>query len=721
MPRGRRHRRRLRGPSTASLSLRITALLVPLTMVVTSLVWHWPDHLLEDSGVALATIQLALGSLLAWGTADAYLRTRRRRLLVSETGDTVSHDNDTLMHALHLVWKESTPRAIVVSCADEMISDVVRVLRGAAHSTGRVVIECREATVARLCGRIEPVAALALVREEFTAQVLARGFRESEAGPLWDVLLHRTDLVVAARSPGTMDAPLIGVDVLSDLSSAGLRVVWVGSSHPLGRDHDLLEFSTLSTTLAAGHLRDEEGSGHLHPLHGALPLLDILGDRAIAAESLRSKLLAASRLAGPSTSAGSYRDGAASALLLETGFFDTLEREELYRVLQFSSRGIRILSHMTEPIMKTWNPPVLNDPDAGGFLAHKRRICLDPEQLTADQIASLVATTPIPWLLDFISSMRANTAARARTLMLLAEVEKVSVRYAAAVQLIKTLSLDNPGPLLSEVEARISDEPTTDVDSNLGLGAVGWIAPRLLIEWPDVFQPTWQRLLAAAGRRDPTHLGLSISRGILLSAGDHPERAMDMVHQLRSTGPLFWLSDIKMAHAAGKIASAGVTEGRRVLDSLIESSHDLVARSAVLAQRGVQEQSPVAEWTWGLEMLESMATHHPHNADTARVLGSVVLRYGDFLDPTARGRGTATTMSDGRSLRSMLSRTTSPHLPLTFGNSHKKSELRLGAVFCLRQAHVAENAEARRMWIDAARRALSVGASGTVGHGGSGR
>ena len=703
IPRRRGRRRGLDGPNTASLLLRIAALLLPLSMVVASAVWRWPDRLLEGSGVALATVQLALGTFLAWGTADAYLRTRRRRLLLARMGGEDDSDESDLHGALRTVWSDRVTRVVVMTCTDEGIDDVVRIVRRSARSTGRVAWDLRPDAVARLCGCTDRVTALAILRGEFIVAVMARGFKESEAVALWEVLLHRTDLVAIARSPGTMDTARMGTDLLRDLAEAGVGCAWVGSSHPLGRDHGLLEFDTGAALLAAGHLREETVERRVDPLDGTDPLLDILGDRVLATESIRAKLLVTSRLKGQGRIEGIDRDQAAGALIVEPGYFDDTERRELVDILQFSSRGIRILGRITEPVEGSWNPPVLDGPGATGFLAHKRRFCLAPGTLSDERVRALCTELPSAWLLDIIASTRATTTERARILLLLAEAAEVSVRYAAAVQLVKTLSLQDPASLLALVDSRIPDAPVIGLDADLGLGAVGWIAPRLVVEWPDACAHIWTRLLAAAARRDPAHLGLSIARGILLVSGDHPAASSRMIAELRAMTPLFWLSEIKLAHAAGKIAVAGDADGEGILRELTDSPRALVAEAARLAREGVRTGRPVAEWTWGLEMLETLSTRHEQDSGTTRLLGRVVIEYGSFVSSvtseTARERALDTTPPA----------TAPARLPLRWTNPEKKSEIRLGPVFCLRQARMADDARMRRTWSDAAREALSTG------------
>ncbi len=690
-------------PASVPAPLRVLAVAVPLGVAVASIVWRWPDRLLEDSGVALATVQLALGSLLAWGSADAYLRIRRRRLLVLETGTSPAPGTEAFVLALAAALSGDRRSVIVVRCSDEDISDAVGTVRAACRASGKVSFECDGAATSRLCGTDDTLTALSVARERFSADALARGFRDTEVRQFWSVLLRRRDLVLVARSPHTLDVPTLPSATIDALGARGLRMVWVGSTHPLPVTDGIgPEFDSDASRHVGGHLRRDSDETTLPPLHGAAALLDIVGDRTVAEAGITTRLVAATRVMGPGPGPGENSDKAAAALLSDPEFFSSSERRELHDILQFSSRGIRVLSHLAPPIPEHWNPAVLRDAGADGFLAVKRRMCLHPHEIGDEDVASLRAELPRSWMLDIISSLRADSFDRARVLLGLAATPDIVVRWSAAVQLVKTLSLAEPDGFLALVERDIEAAPPGADDVDLALGAAGWIAARLRATWPDRCLPLWDRILTEASQRDPSHLGLSIARGILLGAADAPMPTIGMITDFRSRIGGWWLADIKIVHAAALCATVGSTHAQTLLDDMSVSDHELVRETIRLAQTGVHESRPPELWTWGLEPLEAIATRHRQDDDTLRLLGKVILGYGQSL------RGDVPL---GSAHRDILARRTPVRrtgtAPVTkFHNETKKTTLRIGPTFCIRQASIETDARHRRAWIRAARAAL---------------
>lgn len=697
-------RRRPRSdPASVPAPLRILALAVPLGVAVASIVWRWPDRLLEDSGVALATVQLALGSLLAWGSADAYLRVRRRRLLVIESGGSPATGTEAFVLALGAALSGDRQSVIVVRCADEDISDAVQTVRAACRASGKVSFECDGAATSRVCRSHDAVAALSVARERFSTDVIARGFRDTEVRQFWSVLLRRRDLVMVVRSPHTLDVPTVPSATIDALGVRGLRLVWVGSTHPLP-DTDGIgpEFDSDATRHVGGHLRQDPDIAVVSPLRGAAALLDIVGDRTVAEAGITTRLVAATRLVGPGPGPSESTDRAAAALLSDPEFFSSSERQELHDHLQFSSRGIRVLSHLASPVPEHWNPGVLRDADAAGFLAIKRRMCLHPHDVDDRDVAALRGELPRSWLLDIISSLRADSFDRARVLLGLAATPDIVVRWSSAVQLVKTLSLTEPAGFIGLVERDIDAAPPGAHDVDLALGAAGWIAARLRATWPDRCSPLWDRILAEASRRDPSHLALSVARGIMLGATDAPMPTIGMISDFRSRIEGHWLADIKLVHAAALCATAGSAEARALLDGMPISDHDLVRETIRLAQTGVRDGRPPELWTWGLEPLEALATRHRQDNDTLRLLGKVILGYGQSL------LGDVPHGSAGHDILApwtLLRRNRSTHVT-RFHNETKRTTLRVGPTFCFRQAAISTDSRQRRAWTRAGRAAL---------------
>ena len=709
-PGGVRRRRGSSNPASVPAFMRFGAVLFPLAIAGTSIAFRWPDRLLEDSGVALATVQLALGSLLAWGAADAYIHVRRRRLLIAETGNDPAPGTEAFVRALGEALLTGSTGTITVRCADDDIPHSVSVVRAAARHAGSVAFECDERSTAHLCSADDVLAAMAIARERFSAEALARGFRDSEVRQFWSGLLRQGAIVLIARSPDTIDAPTIDPGIPVGLVSRGLNIVWVGSTHPLGNSTIDTEFDVHAARLSADHLRPGADRGGDAAIRGAALLLDIVGERAAAGSSILTKLVAATRLAGHAGRAHGPLDRAAADLLVDPGFFTPSERATVRDMLQFSSRGIRILARLPDTD-DDWTPAVLGGVDGGSFLAIKRAVCLHGRDLSDDDIDRLRSGIPRSWLLDIIASVPADSSDRARLLLGLSASPDIAVRWSAATQLLGTLSLADPRDFIDRVTRNV-DEAEPGADSfDLPLGAAGWLAARLLVRWPERCLPLWGSLLEQAGTRDPSHLALSMSRGILLAAADAPHGAARLIAEFRGAAPRFWLSDIKLAHAAALCAAAGSAEGGRHLAHFMSSEHPLVRDAARLADRGMREGRPAEEWTWGIETLEALATGHRQDDDTLRLLADVVLTYGRFLrdgDPVGSPPHQVTTELDLDGPRSRMT-------TLEFRSPSKNATLRVGPAFCFAQAAVARTTPLRRAWT----RAAQLGCRPAVGAGNS--
>ena len=705
-----RRRRGSSNPASVPATLRLVALLFPLAIAGTSIAFRWPDRLLEDSGVALATVQLALGSLLAWGAADAYIHVRRRRLLIAETGSDPAPGTEAFVRALGEALLSGSAGTIAVRCADDDIPHSVAVVRAAARHAGSVAFECDEKSTARLCSVDGVLAALAIAREHFSAEALARGFRDAEVRQFWSGLLRRGAIVLVARSPDTIDAPTIDPDIPVGLAARGLNIVWVGSTHPLGDSPGDTEFDVHAARLSADHLRAGPDGGEQAVIGGAATLLAVVGERAAAGSSILAKLVAATRLAGYDGRASGRADRTAADLLVDPGFFTPSERATVRDMLQFSSRGIRVLAQLPATDADDWNPAVFGGASGGSFLAVKRAMCLYARELSDDDIDRLRTDTPRSWLLDIIASTPANSSDHARLLLGLSASPDIAVRWSAATQLLGTMSLADPTEFIDRVTRSVDDaEPAAD-SFDLPLGAAGWLVARMLVRWPERCLPLWNCLLGEAAARDPSHLALSMSRGILLAAAESPHESVDVIAQFRDATPRFWLTDIKLAHAAALCAAAGSAEGGRHLTEFMSAEHPLVRDAARLADLGVRDGRPAEQWTWGIETLEALATAHRQDDDTLRLLADVVLTYGRFLrDGSPLGLPPHDIVTELSLDEDRTQLTT-----LEFRSPSKNATLRIGPAFCLAQAALARNTRLRRAWTQAARRGVAPAGGGST-------
>ena len=683
--------------------IRMLALVLPLILFGTSLLLKWPDELLQGRGIAIGTIQLATGSMLAWVLADSYIRMAQKRRLFrlfwESTSEDLPHVAFTVGHVLSHV---DSKRPVVVVASDDCILDARQPICRAVANEDLAAVFLSKASSHALFSSTSVAEAIRVIREEFIRTAESSSFRESEALEIFRVASGRKEIVVVIPV-FTSEEFLVSFEKREEfhqviaLLAERYRIVFVGSNRMVDSVHDLqpVVLDLAASFRANGHIQKRIALATPQSGAGARHLLSVIGREEFVQLSIVKKLRAASHMHPHETSFDSA--AAAASLISSEGFFSNEEKTELINFLQYTSQGLEILAVISLDVDKLWSPNELSASSVS-HLAVKRLFSLEPNRAVA-HAAQYCAELSDSQVMDVIHGLRAHSPQGCELLFALSTDGRISIRFAAATRLIKTLKPSVfPGLV---IPSSLHDQfPQNAIDTDSSIGAWGWIIPSLVLTWPSEYGSAWEETLHVSKTRDSSHLGLSIARGILLSATDFPMRVGGLISQVIENGPRFWLSDIKLVHAAGISIQAGDESSYELIDYFKHSHHPLVQATAQLVSNGLHNKMESECWSWGLESQEALALTWAQSDEVFRMLGKVAIEYGKFLrdlSPLNFSTVMAATEYVGDVDWNEDSFGLSPEIH-RFHNATKKAQIEFGPAFSLRQSLLARTKQEKDFW-----------------------
>jgi hypothetical protein len=725
------------------LTFRPLVAAIPIVVVLASLRWRSLDKWWSTHPTASWLLQLLLATLFALPAAEVILRYwRRRRVIAAFKAFASNLPGDSSLARLlsDVVRHDDSPVGIVVVADDADVSACVAACSISCADLDLLPVALSHDQLVAVVEADDVAAALNHLRRAFLETGTGAGLQDAQSADLWSAKASRAKAVIIGRIESTDDVfdddefcSLARVR-LDTLRRHGFRTVLVGASRAASVVTRPVLIDTTAEHWARAYLAQPVDTTAAQSDHlGARFLLEVLGPYLADHPAVRDELEMVCRLRRATPSASSAeRIEAAAAFVTMHQWSDPAGRAWLLDTLSTTTRGIDVVAAAVArhclKIGAPGNRMLVVDAESS-FVAVKRLLTVSPDLLSPDDSVSLLDGLSRTQRLDVIRSMEGADHIGLTVLAHVAAHPDLFSRFAAATKFSATVSKDDDPRLEQLLERWLSAPYEGGMDGDYSVGALGWILPSLVVRFPDAYRRIWADSVRSSAQRDPSHLQLSLARGVCLTALQFPEQTLLLVEQLVDSGVGFWLSEIKLVHAAGMAASALGLDEHHTVTSHTASEHVLVRESAELVQVGLAGNAPPATWTWGFESFETRATEWPHDPDTRRLMARVALAAGLYWNSVTRdtfeavssmNRSTAgaprcitepasgSSLLTGRCDRQCVHGMCSHTIGLTHlsENDAESGKVEFGIAFCLDQLRLAvdrpDSTEWRHLWLELA-------------------
>ena len=628
--------------SRFSFSLLIAA--VPVAVVLASLRWRSLDRWWTAHPTASWFLQILLTTLFVAPLANVISRTwRRQRAVGSFISFINSREARTQLVQLFLdIYQLDSNSVAIAVIADDGESPSCVDSCGIACVREKLLPVVLSAEQLSWVVKADDVSdSIIQIRKSFLELCSVIGLANQQSLDFWNIKLNRNRVVVIGEVKSTdalFDDESFSAEAqkrMIELQRRGIRMVLIGGGHSVSVLQSPILIDTTAVRWSRAHLARPVNSFSASSDHeGARFLIEILDPYLSKDSSVREDLERICRLHRPTfASSASERIEAAARLLSSHSWQDEKVIQWILNILVSTTRGIDIVAvaiarHDLE-ITRLNLVEVINTVDSS-FLSRKQVLTLSPNQIEPSESFVILDGLSRSQRLDVIGAMERTDVHSLALLAHLATHTDLLTRFAAATKFSTTVSASDDPNLDQLMKSWLPSPDVGGIDTNYNAGALGWIIPSLMVRFPETYGETWETSVRAASQRDPSHMQLSIARGLCLTAQLFPSQTLKLLERV-TTDPIgFWLTDLKLVHAAGIAASAlGQTSHDFVL-SRLNSKHALVRESAEIVVSGLHHQTPVDLWTWGLESFETRSTEWSHNPRTQDLLARVALAAGLF-------------------------------------------------------------------------------------------
>lgn len=628
--------------SRFTFSLLITA--VPVTVVLASLRWRSLDYWWSDHPTASWLLQLLLTTLFVAPLLNIISRTWRRRRAVGRFTDFIRGlkvHNHLVRLFLDIYQLDSHPIAIAVISDDGRTLSCVNSCTVACVSENLLPVALSIEQLSWVVKADDVPDSIVQIRNTFLEYCNTIGITTRESLDFWRIKLDREEVVVIGEIKSTdsiFDDERFCAESkkrLVELQDCGIRIILIGGGHTAIVLESPILIDTTAERWSNAYLSQPVNSFSAGSTNaGARFLIENLDPYMSEDSSVREELERICRLHRPTPTSSELDKIEAAAQLLSS---HNWRNKEVVRwmldMLITTTRGIDIVAvAIARHGLEITSLNLIEDVDTedGSFISKKQVLTLSPNRLDPRQSIAFLNGLSRAQRLDVIGAMERKDSHSLTLLAHLATHPDLFTRFAAATKFSTTISTSNDPNLDQLMRLWLSSPNVDGMDMDYFAGALGWIIPSLMVRFPQNYGDTWEAIVRAASLRDPSHLQLSIARGLCLTAQLFPSQTLELLARVTKESIGFWLTDIKLVHAAG-IASRtlGQTSHDFVL-SRLNSKHALVRESAELVESGLRQQTSVNLWTWGLESFETRSTEWSHDSRTQDLLARVALAAGLF-------------------------------------------------------------------------------------------
>lgn len=629
---------------------RLLVAVAPLALVTLSLRWRDLDKFRSNYSLLTWLVDLLLTTLIAIPTFEVVVQRLRRRRAERKLHDywqgfATGGNLESLVENIGHTNNQSSALAVVAD--DSAISHYAASIAAAYSKSGFIPIPLTSFDLCSISEEQDVAVAFVQIRHALARVFALAGLRDEEAFELWDHLTAQPRAVLIFQVESTFNIAdektfcSSARNRLSVLHRFGFRPVMVGVSNVASMVNQPTLIDTTAEYWARAYLPRTIKSSAIRTDHdGARFLLEILASHLQNRPSARDVLEMIGRLwqsAGPQCE--DERVDAAGQLLSSRIWTDHPDHQWLLETLSTHSRGIDVVAAATNkfglatPIANTDPPSIAH---GSSFIAVKRFLVLATDVTSRIETLSLINRLSRTQRLNTIRAMGGPSSRNLTLLAYIATDSDVFTRFAAATQFSLTTSNDIDPNLQLLLDEWLSTPSNNGMDNDYCIGALGWILPSLTVRFPLPYQGIWSSSIQIASARDPSHLQLSLARGLGLVASSHPEATLRLVKQLAESDIGFWLTEVKLVHAAGLAAHAMGLANHEVIAAGLVSRHELVREAADIVNEGLLEKASPATWTWGFESFEMRATAWPQPARVRMLMARVGLAAGLYWNSLSR-------------------------------------------------------------------------------------